>query len=254
MSRALSIQTNDGVMDAHLFTPANAGAPLPAVVLFTDIGGLRPCYHDKAQTVADAGYAVLMPNIYYRDVNGPAVPEGQSFRDDDVRPTLFEYAGRLTPKAQAQDFQALLATIDAEDECANGPVGVVGYCMTGGFALRMAAYHPQRVAAAAGFHSAKLAAEGDDNSPLHIVDRIAGRVFLGHADGDELMPPEQIARLDQAMAEAGVDFTTELFKGAGHGYTAADAPVYDAAADQRHYKRLFTLLEETLQPAGTPSA
>ncbi|MDA3922153.1 MAG: dienelactone hydrolase family protein [Salinisphaera sp.] len=246
MSRALSIQTNDGVMDAHLFTPANANAPLPAVVLFTDIGGLRPCYHDKAQTVADDGYAILMPNIYYRDIAGSPVPEGKSFRDDDVLPKLFELAGKLTPKAQKSDFATLLATIDAEAEFANGPLGVVGYCLTGAFALRMAAAHPDRVAAAAAFHAARLAAEDDDNSPLHIVGDIRGRVYLGHADKDEHLPPEQIARLDGALAAAGVHFTTELYTNARHGYTASDVPAYNEAADARHYKRLTTLFEETL--------
>ncbi|AWN15334.1 dienelactone hydrolase [Salinisphaera sp. LB1] len=246
MSRAIDINATDGSIDAHIFTPDDANGALPAVVLFTDIGGLRPCYHDKAQTIADDGYAVLMPNIYYRDAVGSVVPEGKSFRDEDVRPTLFEYAGRLTPEAQTRDFAALVAAIDAEPEFDGSRIGVVGYCMTGGFALRMAAAHPERVAAAAGFHSARLAVEGDENSPLGVVDRIRGRVYLGHADGDELMPPEQIGRLDAAMAAAGVDFTTELYKGAGHGYTAFDAPVYNEAADARHYKRLSTLFEETL--------
>jgi len=246
MSRAIEISAADGTIDAHIFTPASAGTPLPAVVLLTDIGGLRPCYHEKAQQVANNGYAVLMPNVYYRDAAGEVVPEGKSFRDPDVRPTLLEYAGHLTPEAQARDFEALLGCIDAESEFASGKVGVVGYCMTGAFALRMAANHPDRVAAAAGFHSARLANADDPNSPLHVVGGIKGRVYLGHADKDELMAPAQIARLDEALAEAGVDFTTELYKGAAHGYTAKDAPVYDAAADARHHKRLAMLLEETL--------
>ncbi len=249
MSRAIAIGAADGTIDAHIFTPDNANGPLPGVVLFTDIGGLRPCYHEKAQNVADGGYAVLMPNVYYRDVSGPAVPAGKSFRDPDVRPTLFEYAGHLTPAAQGRDFAALLGCIDAEREFAQGSVAAVGYCMTGAFALRMAASHPERVAAAAGFHSARLADEDDPGSPLHVVDRIKGRVYLGHADRDELLPPAQIARMDQALAGAGVHFVTELYRGAAHGYTAKDAPVYDAVADARHYKRLFTLLEETLSAA-----
>lgn len=246
MSRAIEIASPDGTIDAHILAPANAGGPLPGVVLFTDIGGLRPCYHEKAQQVADNGYAVLMPNVYYRDASGQVVPQDKSFRDPDVRPTLLEYAARLTPDAQARDFEALLGCIDAEPEFAAGNLGVVGYCMTGAFALRMAANHPDRVAAAAGFHSARLANADDPNSPLHVVDGIRGRVYLGHADKDELMPPDQIARLDEALAEAGVDFTTELYKGAAHGYTAKDAPVYDAAADKRHHKRLAMLLGETL--------
>ncbi|MDN3520165.1 dienelactone hydrolase family protein [Halomonas ramblicola] len=246
MSRAIEIPAADGTIDAHVFTPGNADRPLPAVVLFTDIGGLRPCYHEKAQRIADNGYAVLMPNVYYRDANGPVVPEGKSFRDPDVRPTLLEYAGRLTPEAQSRDFAALLGCIDNEAEFADGKIGVVGYCMTGAFALRMAAEHADRVAAAAGFHSARLAEADDPNSPVHLVGTIEGRVYFGHADKDELLPPEQIARMDEALAAAGVHFTTEFYKGAAHGFTAKDAPSYDAAADALHHKRLSLLLEETL--------
>ncbi|GAA0568946.1 dienelactone hydrolase family protein [Halomonas salifodinae] len=246
MSRAIDIPAADGTIDAHIFTPAGAAGPLPAVVLFTDIGGLRPCYHEKAQQIADNGYAVLMPNVYYRDARGPIVPEGKSFRDPEVRPTLLEYAGHLTPEAQSRDFLALLDGIDGAAEFAAGKLGVVGYCMTGAFALRMAAEHPDRVAAAAGFHSARLAGADDPHSPVQVVGSIAGRVYLGHADQDELLPAEQIARLDEALAKAGVHFTTELYKGAAHGFTAKDAPAYDAPADALHHKRLAMLLEETL--------
>ncbi|MCH4565099.1 dienelactone hydrolase family protein [Halomonas sp. EGI 63088] len=246
MSRAIDIPAADGTIDAHVFTPGGADGPLPAVVLFTDIGGLRPCYHEKAQQNADNGYAVLMPNVYYRNASGPVVPEGKSFRDPDVRPTLFEYAGHLTPEAQSRDFAALLDCIDGEAEFADGKLGVVGYCMTGAFALRMAAEHPDRVAAAAGFHSARLAGVDDPYSPVHVVGTVEGRVYLGHADKDELLPPEQIARMDEALAKAGVHFTTELYKGAAHGFTAKDAPAYDATADALHHKRLAMFLEETL--------
>ncbi|NWO10967.1 dienelactone hydrolase family protein [Chromohalobacter salexigens] len=246
MPRAIEIPAADGTIDAHIFTPGNAARPLPAVVLFTDIGGLRPCYHEKAQRLADNGYAVLIPNVYYRDASGHIVSEGKSFRDPDVRPTLLEYAGHLTPEAQSRDFVALLNCIDNEPEFANGKIGVVGYCMTGAFALRMAAEHANRVAAAAGFHSARLAEADDPNSPVNVVGNIEGRVYFGHADKDELLPPEQIARLDEALATAGVHFTTELYKGAAHGFTAKDAPSYDAAADDLHHKRLALLLEETL--------
>lgn len=248
MNKTINIPSDDGIIDAQLLTPQGGGASkaLPPVVLFPDIGGVRPCYIEKAQVVANGGYAVVMPNIYYRDKAGTVVPEGETFHGD-IRPTLLEYASRLTPAAQLRDFQALLRCIDTEADIASGPVAVVGYCMSGAFALRMAAAHPDRIAAAAGFHAARLAVEHDPDSPLHILATMRAQIFLGHADRDSFMPPADIGRLDAALAAAGIHFTTELFKGAHHGYTAKDSPAYDAAANARHYKRLFSLLEETIQ-------
>ncbi len=248
--RTVAIPSPSGSIDARVFTPAGSTGGLPGVVVLTDIGGLRPCYNEKAQTIADAGYAVLLPNIYYRSIAGQVVPEGKSFRDPDQMPRIRDYASRLSPMAQAEDFIALLAGLDADQAFASGPVAVIGYCLTGGFAVRMAALHPDRIAAAAGFHSAQLAPEGDPSGLLELVGSIQGRVYFGHADKDEHLPPNQIARMDGALSAAGVHFTTEFYKGALHGFTAKDGPVYHPAADALHFKRIFTLLEETLRPSA----
>jgi carboxymethylenebutenolidase len=39
---------------------------------------------------------------------------------------------------------------------------------------------------------------------------------------------------------------SELYRGAAHGYTMADTPVYDEAAAERHFEELFALLERTV--------
>lgn len=246
MIRSLDIAKDGAAIDALLFTPADATGPLPGVVLFSDIGGARVSFHEKAQRVADAGYAVLLPNIYYRRAKAPVVPKGKSFLDPDMMPMVRGYAGDLTPDALAGDFAALVGAMDAAPEIAGGGIAAVGYCLTGGFALRMAARHPDRIIAAAGFHSARLAPDDGADSPVTIVGGIAARVYLGHADNDDFLTADQIGRLDQALAAAGVHFQTELYKGARHGWTTTDHPAYDAAADALHFKRLFTLLEETI--------
>ena len=244
MPRSLEIGAPDGAIDAHLFTPAAGGGAHPPVILFTDIGGIRPSYMEKAQTVADAGYAVLMPNIYYRSARSPVVPDGQSFRD--LMPTLFGYAALLTPDALKSDFAALIGALDHAPECGRGPLGAVGYCLTGGFPVWLASFHPDRVGAAAGFHAAALAAPDNPRSILDVIPGVKARVYFGHADKDAYLPPDQIAAVDGALARAGVHFATELFGGAMHGFTAKDGAAYDAAADALHFKRLFALLEETI--------
>jgi carboxymethylenebutenolidase len=60
------------------------------------------------------------------------------------------------------------------------------------------------------------------------------------------MTPENIAGLDQAMDDAGVRYTTEVYEGARHGYTMSDMGAYDEAAAERHFKALFALLHRAL--------
>jgi carboxymethylenebutenolidase len=60
------------------------------------------------------------------------------------------------------------------------------------------------------------------------------------------MTREHIATFEQALREAGLRATVDVYDGARHGYTMADQPVFDAAARERHYAELGALLERTL--------
>lgn len=71
-------------------------------------------------------------------------------------------------------------------------------------------------------------------------------VYTAHADEDPSMPPEQVTRLEEALDGAGVTFTSKVYAGAHHGFTMSDMPVYNAAADQRHWDALFGLLDRTV--------
>ncbi len=61
----LTITTPDGECPATLHTPHGEG-PWPAVIFFVDAGGTRPVMAEMADHVASLGYAVLLPDVYYR--------------------------------------------------------------------------------------------------------------------------------------------------------------------------------------------
>ncbi len=244
-AESIVISGPDGKIDARLFRPDAGAAQAGAVILLPDIRGARPVYEDLAARFAAAGHAVLLPNIYYRSTPAPQVEPGADF-DDATRARLQGYRALLTVDAQFRDFSAYVGELERLDGIDASRVGVVGYCLTGSFALRLAAQYPDRVRAAASFHGGNLAKEGEADSPHLLVKQIRARVHIGHADEDASAPPEQIATLDRALAESGVDFTTEFYAGAGHGFAIADSAAYDAAASARHLRRLLNLFEETL--------
>lgn len=121
--------------------------------------------------------------------------------------------------------------------------------MGGRIGWRIAAAYPDRVAALGGFHVGGLLTDNDD-SPNRSAGSLAAEVYLGFADNDRSMTPEQIAELERALDAAGVRYRSEVYPGAAHGYTMADTLAYNEAAAERHYAELFALLERTVARAG----
>jgi carboxymethylenebutenolidase len=163
--------------------------------------------------------------------------------DPDARGAFFgklkPLMDELTPERAAADGEAYLARLEAECE---GPVAITGYCMGVRIGWRIAAALPDRVVALGGFHGGGLVTDAPD-SPHRSASQLDAEVYLGFADNDQSMPAESIAELEQALAEAGVRYRSEVYEGAGHGYTMQDTPVFDAEASERHYEELFALLE-----------
>jgi carboxymethylenebutenolidase len=244
-ARTLNLPAPDGVIDATFHFPTEGGR-YPAVILLTDFRGSRPVYAALAETIAAEGYAVLLPNIYYRNGRAPLLDPAIPF-DDDARGRLQGYRALLTPAALDRDVDALIAGLDTLPEADADRVGVVGYCMSGAIALRFAAAFPARILATASFHGGHLAVESDPESPHLLAPNIKARVLIGHADQDASAPPDQIARLDAALSESGVAFTTEFYQGARHGFAIADAAAYDRPAATRHFEQLIRLFGETLR-------
>jgi len=243
----VDVPTQDGTADAYMAHPDDNAAH-PAVLVYMDAFGLRPQLRKMADRLAEAGYTVLVPNVFYRHGRAPVVPLPDFISSAD-RPALFD---RIVPlleglsvDAVARDAGSYLGWLATRREVRPGPVGVSGYCMGARLALLTAASHPEKVAAAAGFHGADLATD-DPQSPHLLADRITAELYFAHADKDPSMPPEQIARLDEALTAAGVRHRTEVYAGAVHGYTMADTDAYNSEAAERHWTNLLELFGRTL--------
>lgn len=243
---AVDIPTEDGVADAYLAHPAD-GRPRPAVLFYQDAYGLRPYLRSMADRLAGAGYTVLVPNVFYRLGRSPVV-DLPGFIDPAADPGIWERLGpvvtSLTPDLVERDAAVWLRWLADSPLVAEGPVALTGYCMGARLALWTAAAHPDRVAAAAGFHGGRLATD-DPGSPHLGAPDITAELYFGHADDDPSLPPEQIERFEEALSAAGVRHTCEVYPGAGHGYTQADTPAYHREADERHWAALLGLLERT---------
>lgn len=240
----VSIRTHAGDCSAYVFTSAEGGRH-PAVIFFMDGLGIRPTLCEMGQRLADHGYVVLLPDLFYRA--GPYEPLDPKavFASGHARSALGHLFSSTDNRRAAEDTEAFLAYLDTRGDVTGTKVGTTGYCMGGAISLTAAGTYPDRVAAAASFHGGNLASDSEF-SPHLLAPRIAGRIYVAGADDDTSYPPEMADRLEQALSDAGVDHRCEIYDGALRGWTMADFPVYNPPAAERHWQELIALFAGTL--------
>jgi len=240
----VDLPTPDGALDCYIFEPARSGS-WPAVVLYMDAFGVRADLDVMASRLADAGYVVAVPNLYHRSGAFPPFDPALGAARGHERDRFMGMIRSINGDLVMQDTAAVLAHLDSRPSVRKGPIGTVGYCMGGGYALRAAGVFPERVAAAASFHGGSLATDRTD-SPHQLAARIRARIYVGVAGLDPGFTDEQRQRLDDALREAGVNYEIEIYEGAQHGFAVHNHRVYDRASSERHWQRLLGLFDAAL--------
>jgi carboxymethylenebutenolidase len=253
VSREVEIRTPDGTCDAHFCHPA-AGRHA-GVLIWTDVFGLRPVYRDMARRLAARGYAVLVPNPFYRLQRAPLFDDVAKFdwnnaADRDRLGPLF--ADVHAPGAIERDATAHLAFLDAQPQVDTArPIGTQGYCMGGPLVFRTCALDPKRVRAGATFHGGGLATDKPD-SPHLLIRHMHARLYVAVAASDDEREPQAKETLRKAFAASRVRAEVEVYAGCQHGWCMADMPVeagkpiYDAPGAERAWQKLLALYRDAL--------
>jgi carboxymethylenebutenolidase len=238
----IPIHTPDGTMSAFTTRP-DEGGPFPAVFFYMDAPGKREELHDMARRIATTGYYVVLPNLYYRTRPDFVL----DFETGSNRDEMFELMMKLGNRMVVADTQALIDHVEAEPDADASRIGCIGYCMSGPFALCVAAAYPERVRCAASIYGVRLAVDADDSPHLGFA-RTKGELYVAAAETDEYAPPEMIAAVEKAIVESGVRGRVEWYPGAHHGFAFPERPgVYDKASAERHWARLHDLFDRNLR-------
>lgn len=217
--------------------------PWPGVVVVHDLFGMSDDIREQADWLAAAGHVAVVPDLFARD--------GRTQGIGRVR--CVSGAFRQLRAGTGPLFDALEATrtrLAAREEC-TGDVGVIGYCMGGGFALLLA---PRPGWSAASVNYGLLPqdlAVLEGACPVVASYGGADKPFAGSA-----------AKLQGALASAGVPHDVKEYPGAQHGFinrATAVSPLtpalkvmgfsydHDAAADAK--RRVLAFFDEHLRPA-----
>jgi len=240
-----------GEARAFVFTPDAGQGPWPVIVFYMDGPAIRPALFEMGERMAAAGYYVLLPDMFWRLGPYPPINVAQLFGSPEGRQTFRDtYFSSTDPVRAMADTSVFLDWLDQQPEARPGALGVTGYCMGGGFALRAAAAFPDRVVAAAVFHPSNLATDQPD-SPHLTVGQIKARVLVAGGDKDASFDESQKDRLAAALSDGGVDAEVSIWSGYRHGWVPTDLPAHDAEGAERHWTTLVAWFDTALNTTAT---
>jgi carboxymethylenebutenolidase len=182
-----------GTLGVHLEVPAGAG-PWPAVVVIHDAAGLTADTVAQCRWLADSGFLAVAPDLF----------DGGTFVGC-LRSVIRDYA---TWQGKVFDqVEAVREWVAARDDC-TARVGVLGFCMGGGFALSVAPGHGF-VAASANYGMIPKEAEQYFVGACPIIASYGGRDLSLRGAGP---------RLEAALTAAGTEHEVDVYPQAGHGF------------------------------------
>lgn len=237
------IPTQGGAVTTFICHPERGG-PHPVLIFYMDAPGIREELRDMVRRLASVGYYVMLPNLYHRSGVVELGPVPTS-RDTPEAKRIASLMGTLDIPMVLDDTRALLAFADAQAAASQGPAGCVGYCMSGQHAINAAANLPERFAAAASVYGVKLVTDRPD-SPHVVASRARAELYFACAELDQQAPMDQIAALSEALGRTALTAEVEIYPKVDHGFAFPQRAVFDKAAAERHWERLFALFRRRL--------
>ncbi len=181
----------------YLATPvpvSDRPGPWPGVVLVHDLFGAGNDMKEQADWLAAAGYLTLMPDLY----------QGRAA----IRCIQSSFRQLAAQRGPAFDLlRDARATLSAHPDC-TGAVGIIGYCMGGGFAL-VEAGRPGWSAASVNYGQLPDDLDAVLAAPCPVVASYGGR--------DKSLPGAA-AKVESALSRSGVPHDVEEYPTARHGF------------------------------------
>ena len=233
----------DGGLDAYLAAPRDTD-PVGAVVAGAEMFGHTEHARDVCEQLARAGYAVVSPDLYWRDTRRVELGYDDAGRTEGRR-----LMTGLRRDEVLADVAAALA--EARARAGRGGSAVVGLSLVGHVAVLAATRLPIDLAVTYyGGWTLRGGLPLAEPPPLDDAEAIRGFV-LGFVGGrDPIVPADEWQAIGERLTEAGVKHELITYPEAAHGFACPDRPeTYDADATADAWRRTLDALRTRVAAA-----
>lgn len=245
IERDFDIATQDGAMNTYTVRPDDGG-PLPVVVMLMDAPGVREGLREICRRIAQSGYYVLLPNLYYRTTREFVLGPTRNHPEAEANlKKMFGLLESISNEKVARDTGVILDRLASLPDARPGKIGLVGYCMSGAFVTAAAASHPDRIGCFASYYGTRLITDKSDSPHLRLAD-ISAEGYYSFAEHDTYVPLDQVAAFEKLLASAPFPSRSEIEPGTHHGYAFSDRGNLNEAAREKHYERMLAMFRRHL--------
>jgi carboxymethylenebutenolidase len=228
---------------SYYAAPKNA-RPAAGVVVVQAIWGIDAQLRDTVRRFAKEGYATIAPDLYTGLVapNGDGATDFTPFRD---------VAAKLVDATVDADLGAAYDFLRANSPTHDMRIGVVGFCMGGGIALRQAVDDKRFAAVSVFYGKVRYGTTGNAGAitpiALAYADEIAVPVVGSWGERDTSIVADDVRALDVLLAKRKYAHDVKVYPEAGHAFFDDTRESYVASAASDAWTRTLVWFGQRLK-------
>jgi carboxymethylenebutenolidase len=225
-TQTVSYKSGDETVSSFLALP-DGGGKHPGLVVIHEWWGLNDQVKDETQKFAAQGYVALAVDLY----------RGKVATTPDEAHELMR--GEPDDRGM-RDLEAAFAYLAARPDVKADKIGSVGWCMGGGWSIKLAMNEPKLAACAVNYGALPTDAAN--------IAKIHAPVLGNFGADDQGITPDSVHAFDAAMKSAGKSVDVKIYDGAGHAFENPNNKAgYRPAAAADAWSRMTTFFKKTLQ-------
>ena len=220
-----------GEASGHLALPSGTEAKKAAVVVIQEWWGVDDWIKEQTARFASQGYVALAPDLY----------RGRTAGSPDEAHELMR--GMPEDRALA-DLKAAVDYLAARPDVDPNRIGVIGWCMGGGYALKLATADTRLKGTVINY--------GSVVTDTDAITRINSKILGNFGGADRGIPADDVKKFGSNLTKYGKLGDIKIYDGAGHAFmNPNNKEGYNEAAAKDAWGRIDRFFESTLQPKLT---